>query len=65
MRILSISPVILYDQQHPTDLLNTLRVYLGNINSKQLAAKQLYIHRQTIYQRFEKLKELLGEDFMH
>ncbi|MNP06542.1 hypothetical protein D3C76_985310 [compost metagenome] len=32
--------------------------------SKQVAAQKLFIVRQSLYYRLEKLKELLGEDFM-
>lgn len=56
--------VLQYDQQNGTELLKTLKTYLDNNGSKQATAKQLYIHRQTVNYRLEKLKELLG-DFMN
>jgi purine catabolism regulator len=33
--------------------------------SKQETAKQLYIVRQTLYHRLEKIEEILGHDFMN
>lgn len=56
--------VIQYDKEHGNQLLETLQIYLNNNGSKQETAKQLFIHRQTLYYRLEKLKELLG-DFMN
>ncbi|KIL74757.1 PucR family transcriptional regulator [Bacillus badius] len=56
--------VLQHDQQYGAELLKTLRTYLNNNGSKQDTAKQLYIHRQTVNYRIEKLKELLG-DFMN
>lgn len=53
-----------YDQAKGSDLLTTLRVYLDHDGSKQVAAQKLFIVRQSLYYRLEKLKELLGEDFM-
>lgn len=56
--------VLQHDQQYGAELLKTLRTYLNNNGSKQDTAKQLYIHRQTVNYRIEKLRELLG-DFMN
>jgi DNA-binding PucR family transcriptional regulator len=57
--------VIDYDREHDTKLLHTLDTYLKNIDSRKQAAEHLFIHRQTFYQRLDKLKALLGDDFMH
>jgi PucR family transcriptional regulator, purine catabolism regulatory protein len=56
--------VLDYDQAKGSELLTTLRVYLDHDGSKQVAAQKLFIVRQSLYYRLEKLKELLGEDFM-
>jgi len=53
--------LIACDQQHGTQLLHTLRVYLDHHLSKQETADKLYIHRQTLYHRLEKIKDCLGE----
>ncbi|MDQ0338683.1 sugar diacid utilization regulator [Caldalkalibacillus uzonensis] len=59
-----IGAVIAYDRQHGTKLLTTLKTYLACHGSKQETAQQLYIVRQTLYHRLNKLEELLGKDFM-
>ncbi len=59
-----IGTVIEYDQMHNSELLYTLRVFLESNGSKNDAAKRLFVVRQTLYHRLDKLKELLGEDFM-
>lgn len=56
--------VLDYDRAKGGDLLTTLRVYLDHDGSKQVAAQKLFIVRQSLYYRLEKLKELLGADFM-
>ena len=45
-------------------LFETFRVYLACNGSKKDTADQLFIVRQTLYHRLEKLESLLGEDFM-
>ncbi len=57
-------PVIEYDRKYNGKLLQTLKVYLSCNGSKKETAKQLYVVRQTLYYRIEKLEKLLGEDFM-
>lgn len=56
--------VIKYDQKHNSELLHTLAVLLESNGSKKDAAKRLFIVRQTLYHRLDKLKQLLGEDYM-
>lgn len=59
-----VGPVIAYDKKHNSELLHTLVELLEANGSKNDAAKRLFIVRQTLYHRLEKLKELLGEDYM-
>ncbi|CAG9619432.1 PucR family transcriptional regulator [Sutcliffiella rhizosphaerae] len=59
-----LEPVIKYDQKHNGKLLETLKVYLACNGSKKETAGKLYIVRQTLYHRIQKLETLLGEDFM-
>lgn len=59
-----LEPVIEYDQKYNGKLMETLKTYLACNGSKQETAKRLYIVRQTLYHRIEKLEKLLGEDFM-
>ncbi|PLR80427.1 PucR family transcriptional regulator [Bacillus sp. V33-4] len=57
-------PVIEYDQKYNGKLLETLTAYLQCNGSKQETSKQLFIVRQTLYHRLQKIENLLGEDFM-
>lgn len=45
------------------ELLKTLHVYLNNHGQIADTAKQLFIHRNTVLYRLEKLKHLTGSDF--
>ncbi len=56
--------VLQYDRENRGEMLRTLDELLKCQGSKQETAKRLYIHRQTLYHRLEKLEELLGEDFL-
>ncbi|KMJ60241.1 PucR family transcriptional regulator [Bacillus sp. LL01] len=59
-----LQPVIDYDEKHNGKLLETLKIYLACNGSKKETASRLYIVRQTLYHRIQKLENLLGEDFM-
>ncbi|MDI2588828.1 PucR family transcriptional regulator [Psychrobacillus sp. NEAU-3TGS] len=59
-----LSAVLDYDQKMESNLFETLRVYLACNGSKKDTADRLFIVRQTLYHRLEKLESLLGEDFM-
>lgn len=59
-----IGPVLRYDQAKNSQMLETLKVFLNVNGSKKDAAERLFIVRQTLYHRIDKLKELLGDDFM-
>lgn len=59
-----IGPLLDYDEQNNSQLVETLRIYLKHMGSKQLAAQELFIHRQTLYHRLEKCKELLGDNYV-
>ena len=59
-----LSPVLDYDKTMESDLYTTLRVYLECGGVKKEAADRLFIVRQTLYHRLERLETLLGEDFM-
>ncbi len=59
-----LGPIIEYDRKYNGKLLETLKVYLQGNGSKQEAAKRLFIVRQTLYHRIEKLESFLGDNFM-
>lgn len=60
-----LEPVIMYDQKHNGKLLETLKTYLACCGSKKETASKLYIVRQTLYHRIQKIESLLGADFMN
>jgi purine catabolism regulator len=60
-----LAPVIEYDRKYNGDMMITLKTYLACNGSKQETSKKLFIVRQTLYHRIEKLELLLGENFMN
>jgi purine catabolism regulator len=59
-----LAPILEYDDKNNGRLFATLKTLLQQSGSKQDASKSLFVVRQTLYHRIDKLKELLGEDFM-
>lgn len=59
-----LQPVIQYDKEYNAKLLETLKAYLECQGSKQETSKKLFIVRQTLYHRLQKLENLLGDNFM-
>lgn len=49
----------LYDAENHTDLLNTLRIYMQCERNVALTVKNLYIHRNTLYQRLKKIESII------
>ncbi|MGA9869523.1 MAG: helix-turn-helix domain-containing protein, partial [Rhodococcus sp. (in: high G+C Gram-positive bacteria)] len=56
-----IGPVIEYDAEHGTDLVPTLRAFVRNESSPTKTARALSYHTNTILQRLERLRLLLGD----
>lgn len=52
-----------YDQNHHTQLLHTLDVWLTNERSNSLTADCLSIHRNSLNYRLQKIRDLLNIDF--
>lgn len=48
-----------YDEANGTDLLHTMEAYVNNNCNAVTAANQLFIHRNTFYQRMSKIQELM------
>jgi purine catabolism regulator len=59
-----LSGIIAYDHEKNGQLLKTLHMYLALSGSKQETAKELFIVRQTLYHRLDKIAAILGDDFM-
>ena len=54
----------LYDQKHNSNLIQTLNIYLQCNGLKKETAEKLFIVRQTLYHRLEKIEQIIGSDFM-
>lgn len=59
-----IHPLVEYDLKHNSKLVETLKVYLQTNGLKKETSERLFIVRQTLYHRLEKIEQLLGNDFM-
>lgn len=59
-----IQPVLDYDRKHSSQLVETLKVYLQANGQKKETADKLFIVRQTLYHRLDKIEQLLGKEFM-
>jgi PucR family transcriptional regulator, purine catabolism regulatory protein len=55
----------LYDRKHNSNLIQTLNMYLQCNGLKRETAEKLYIVRQTLYHRLEKIEQIIGSDFMN
>lgn len=55
-----LGPLIQADRLRGGDLLMTLKVFLDCDGSKQEAARRLFIVRQSLYYRLERIRELIG-----
>ncbi|WP_281657654.1 PucR family transcriptional regulator [Halobacillus sp. Cin3] len=60
----TLGDVLSYDESHDTELLETLLAYLESYGSKKDTAERLFIVRQTLYHRIQKLEEILGPHFL-
>lgn len=58
-----IMAILHYDLDNKTDYANTLRAYLSASLSPQLTSEILFIHRNTVIYRVNKMKELFNIDF--
>lgn len=57
----TLSPILEYDQAHKTDLYTTLKVLLEADGNLKAAAKTMYIHYNTMRNRFQRIELLLGK----
>ena len=51
-----------HDREKGTRLFRTVEVYLECMGNSKLAADRLYVHRNTLRQRFEKIRRVAGVD---
>jgi PucR family transcriptional regulator, purine catabolism regulatory protein len=59
-----LGPIIRHDYEMKSNLLGTLSTYLNCLGAKKETADRLFIVRQTLYHRLEKIEELLGKNYM-
>jgi purine catabolism regulator len=57
-----LGPLIAYDQEHSTDLLHSLAVFLEHNRSWQRSAEALHVHKQTLVYRMHRVERLTGRD---
>ena len=58
----TVEPLVAYDEQYETDLMNTVETYLDHDGNVAATAQTLFTHRHTIRYRLERAKELSGHD---
>ncbi|WP_100399952.1 PucR family transcriptional regulator [Bacillus sp. FJAT-44742] len=59
-----LEPLLFESPDKSRVLLQTLQTYLSCLGAKQETASSLFIVRQTLYNRLEKIEELLGHDIL-
>ena len=57
-----LKPVLIYDEQHGTDLLQTLSAYIKYCSSTSAICAELFIHKNTLYSRLNKISHILKKD---
>ena len=58
----TVQPLVAYDEQYETELVNTVETYLESDGNIAGTAQKLFTHRHTIRYRLERAKELCGHD---
>jgi sugar diacid utilization regulator len=58
----TVEPLVAYDEQYETDLVQTLEAFLDNDGNVAGTAQRLFTHRHTIRYRLERVRELSGLD---
>ncbi|TDE58623.1 GAF domain-containing protein [Nonomuraea mesophila] len=59
----TLGPVIRHDEQRSTALMETLETYFATGQSLAASAKRLHIHPNTVTQRLDRVRRLLGMDW--
>lgn len=54
-----------YDKENGTALVETLREYLQNSKNPKEVYEKLYIHKNTLYYRLDKIKQIMGVNYEH
>ncbi|MGY1638578.1 helix-turn-helix domain-containing protein [Geodermatophilus sp. SYSU D00742] len=56
----TLGPIVRYDEQHGTPLVETLTVFFSAGQNPRAAARSLRVHPNTVYQRLERVDAVLG-----
>jgi sugar diacid utilization regulator len=56
----TLGPIVRYDEQHGTPLVETLTVFFAAGQNPRAAARSLRVHPNTVYQRLERVDAVLG-----
>lgn len=57
-----VRPLVNYDLEKRSDLVRTLRVYFACGTNTSLAADRLFLHRNSMLYRLDRIRELTGLD---
>lgn len=57
-----IGPLAEYDRQHRGSLVKTIDAYFGHHGNVSQTAESLFVHRNTLLYRIERIQELTGQD---
>jgi purine catabolism regulator len=57
-----IGPLVTYDAEHRSNLVQTVREYFDHHGNVSQTAEALFIHRNTLLYRLERIQELTGHD---
>jgi DNA-binding PucR family transcriptional regulator len=58
----TLEPLVAYDEQYETELVQTLETFLDRDGNVAQTAQRLYTHRHTVRYRLERVRELSGLD---
>jgi PucR family transcriptional regulator, purine catabolism regulatory protein len=58
----TVEPLVIYDEQYETDLVQTLETFLDSDANVAGTAQRLFTHRHTIRYRLERVRDLTGLD---
>jgi DNA-binding PucR family transcriptional regulator len=61
----ALGAVVRYDRDNGTDLAQTLDALLANSGSVTRTSSELFIHRNTLRQRIQRIEELIGQSPEH
>ena len=55
-------PLVRYDERHRSNLLDTISAYFEHHGNVSQTAEALFIHRNTLVYRLERIQELTSQD---